>query len=119
MADHMELKGSAHRIRKCAIELLAIGSDLMDDDDSWDLIGKHLQLKSAFLYCDFNKMISKAPQHQQKALTQLANKLFCSIEELDHATKEGNIPLTHDRYNEVAVVIQEVMAFIPALISGD
>lgn len=78
----MELKGSVYRIRKGAYDLLAIGDDLMDDDDSWDLVGRDIRLKSTFLYCDFSKMISSAPQDQKKGLTELANKLFCSIEEV-------------------------------------
>ncbi|CAK9166754.1 unnamed protein product [Ilex paraguariensis] len=110
----VEFKGSAHRIRKCAFDLLCIGDDLMDDDDSWDLMGRDLQLKSTFLYCDFNKMISSAPNNQKKALTDLANKLFCSIEELDHAVKIRSIHLTNDRYNEAAVILQEVMALMPS-----
>lgn len=106
----MEFKGSANRIRKCACDLLSIGGDIIDDDDSWDLIRRDLQLKSTFLYCDFNKMISSAPKDQKKALAELANKLFCSIEELDDAVKIRSIPLTHDRYNEAAVILQEVVA---------
>uniref|UniRef100_A0A5B7BRB0 Uncharacterized protein n=1 Tax=Davidia involucrata TaxID=16924 RepID=A0A5B7BRB0_DAVIN len=112
----MEFKGSAHRIRKCAFDLLSIGGDLMDDDDadSWDLMGRDIRLKSTFLYCDFNQMISSAPQDQKKTLTSLANKLFTSIEELDHAVKIRSITLTHDRYNEAAVILQEVMAHMPS-----
>lgn len=78
----VELRGSAHRIKKCACDLLSIGGDLVDDDDSWDLMGNDLRLKSTFLYCDFNRMISSAPRDQKKPLTELANKLFCSIEEV-------------------------------------
>ena len=78
----MDLKGSVYRIRKCAFDLLSVWSDLMDDDESWDLMGRDIQLKSTFLYLDFNKVISGAPQDQKKPLTELANKLFCSIEEV-------------------------------------
>jgi photosystem II oxygen-evolving enhancer protein 3 len=79
----VEWKGSAYRIKKCAFDLLSIGGDLIDDDESWDLMGKDLRLKSTFLYCDFNRMISSAPRDQKKSLTELANKLFCSIEEVN------------------------------------
>lgn len=80
----MESKGSASRIKKSAYDLLSMGDDVMDDDDdySWDLIGRDLRLKSTFLFCDFNQMISSAPQDQKEALTELANKLFQSIEEV-------------------------------------
>lgn len=112
----MECKGSATRIKKCAFDLLSVGDDLMEDDGdgSWDLIGGDLRLKSTFLYCDISRMISTAPKHHQEALTELANKLFYSIEELDHAVKIRSVPLTHERYDDVAVVLKEVMrAFVP------
>ncbi|CAB4295945.1 unnamed protein product [Prunus armeniaca] len=110
----VQLKGSACRIKKCAFELLSIGSDLMNDgQSSWDLLGRDLRLKSTFLYCDLNQMISCAPRDQKRALTELANKLFCSIEELDHAMKIRSVPLTQDRYNQAAVVLQEVIALAP------
>ncbi|KAH7841519.1 hypothetical protein Vadar_030999 [Vaccinium darrowii] len=110
----VEFKGSANRIKKCALDLLAIGDDLMDDDDSWDLVGRDLRLKSTFLYSDFSKMITSAPQDQKKGLTELANKLFCSIEELDEAVKIRSITLTHDRYNEAAGILQELMELMPS-----
>lgn len=78
----MEFKGSAIRIRRCACELLSIGDDLMDDEESRELVRKDLQLKSTFLYCDFSKVISGAPQDQKKSLNKLGNRLFCLIEEV-------------------------------------
>ncbi|XP_058090406.1 photosynthetic NDH subunit of lumenal location 3, chloroplastic-like [Magnolia sinica] len=108
----MESRGSACRIKKCAFDLLSIG-DLIDDEDSWDLMGRDLRLKSTFLYCDFNQVISNAPDEQKKPLTDLANRLFYYIEELDRAVKIRSISLTQNRYNDTAVVLQEVMAFMP------
>ncbi|RXH70431.1 hypothetical protein DVH24_007687 [Malus domestica] len=106
----MQLKGSACRIKKCAFDLLSIGNDLTNDDHSWELMGRDLRLKSTFLYCDLNQMISRSPRDQKRALTELANKLFCSIEE---AVKIRSLALTQDRYNEAAVILQEVMALAP------
>lgn len=80
----MQSKGSACRIKKCADELLSIGSDLMEDGYSWDLVGRDIRLKSTFLYCDLSQLISNVPKDQKKALTELGNKLFCSIEEVKH-----------------------------------
>lgn len=80
----MQSKGSACRIKKCAYELLSIGSDLMEDGYSWDLVGRDIRLKSTFLYCDLSQLISSVPKDQKKALTELGNKLFCSIEEVKH-----------------------------------
>eukprot|EP00262_Sarcandra_glabra_P000643 TRINITY_DN10781_c0_g1_i1.p1 TRINITY_DN10781_c0_g1~~TRINITY_DN10781_c0_g1_i1.p1 ORF type:complete len:112 (+),score=13.50 TRINITY_DN10781_c0_g1_i1:276-611(+) len=108
----IESRGSACRIKKCAFDLLSMG-DLMDDEDSWDLMGRDLRLKSTFLYCDFNQIITSAPVDQKKPLTDLANKLFYYIEELDHAVKTRSISLTQNRYNEAAVVLEEVMSLMP------
>ncbi|KAF7133529.1 hypothetical protein RHSIM_Rhsim09G0077600 [Rhododendron simsii] len=110
----VEFKGSMYRIRKCVFDLLEIGDDLMDDDDSWDLVGRDLRLKSTFLYRDFRKVISSAPEDQKKCLTELANKLFCSIEELDEAVKIRSITLTHDRYTEATGILHEVMELMPS-----
>ncbi|KAK9992774.1 hypothetical protein SO802_022477 [Lithocarpus litseifolius] len=78
----VELRGSAHRIKKCACDLLSIGGNLVDDDGIGILMENDLRLKSTFLYCDSNRMISSAPRDQKKPFTELANKLFCSIETL-------------------------------------
>ncbi|RWR92879.1 photosynthetic NDH subunit of lumenal location 3, chloroplastic-like protein [Cinnamomum micranthum f. kanehirae] len=109
-----EWKGSAYRIKKCATDLLSVG-DLIEDDeeDSWDLMGRDIRLKSTFLYCDFNQVISNAPQELKKPLLELANKLFHYIEELDNAVKIRNISLTQSRYEDAALVLQEVMSVMP------
>ncbi|KAJ4974944.1 hypothetical protein NE237_008118 [Protea cynaroides] len=104
-------RGSVNRIKKCAFDLLSIG-DMSDDENSWDLMGKDLRLKSMFLYCDFSQVISNAPEEQKKTLSDLANRLFHYMEELDHAVKIRSIPLTQNRYNEAAHVLQEVMAIM-------
>lgn len=78
----MEFKGSANRIRRCACELMSIGDDLMDDNESWDFVGRDLRLKATYLYCDFDKVISGASEDHKRSLTELANRLFCSIEEV-------------------------------------
>ncbi|KAL5721553.1 hypothetical protein ACHQM5_005186 [Ranunculus cassubicifolius] len=113
MAD-IESMGSAYRIRKCASDLLSI-KDLMDDyDDPWDLMGRDLRLKSTFLFCDFKQLISHASsEDKKKSLTDLANRLFYYIQELDHAIKIRSVPVTRNRCNEVAIVLQEVVADMP------
>ncbi|XP_077246386.1 photosynthetic NDH subunit of lumenal location 3, chloroplastic-like [Tasmannia lanceolata] len=108
----VESKGSACRIKKCAFDLLSIG-ELMDDEDSWDLMARDLRLRSTFLYCDFNHVISTAPDDQKKPLTDLANRLFHYIEQLDRAVKIRSISLTQDRYSDTALVLQEVILLMP------
>ena len=75
--EGMELKGIVYRIRECAFDLLSMEDDLIDDDeDSWELVGRDLSLKSTFLYCDLNRVIACSHDDQKKALTDLANRLF-------------------------------------------
>ncbi|KAL8100634.1 photosynthetic NDH subunit of lumenal location 3, chloroplastic-like [Apium graveolens] len=105
----MEFKGSANRIRSCACELMSIGDDLMDDNESWDFVGRDLQLKATFLYCDFDKVISGAPEDHKRSLTELANRLFCSIEELDLAVKVQSIQQAQNRFSDLALVLEEVV----------
>ncbi|KAM7463310.1 hypothetical protein LguiA_031431 [Lonicera macranthoides] len=110
-----EFKAIARRIRKCALDLLSLGGDLIDEDDnyeSWDLIQKDLRLKSTFLFCDLNKMINSAARDHKNALTELSNKFFCSIEEVDHAVKVRSIELTQDRCSDAAVIFREIMELL-------
>eukprot|EP00268_Persea_americana_P047336 TRINITY_DN49259_c0_g1_i1.p1 TRINITY_DN49259_c0_g1~~TRINITY_DN49259_c0_g1_i1.p1 ORF type:complete len:112 (+),score=26.76 TRINITY_DN49259_c0_g1_i1:165-500(+) len=104
--------GSICRIKKCVFDFLSI-LDLMDDEDRWDLMGRDIRLRSTFLYCDFNQVISNAPKEEKQPLIDLANKLFQSIEELDYAVQIRSISLTHDRYDDAALVLKEVMTLMP------
>ncbi|KAK1387213.1 Photosynthetic NDH subunit of lumenal location 3 like [Heracleum sosnowskyi] len=117
----MEFKGSAIRIRRCACELLSIGDDLMDDEESWDLFSRDLHLKSTFLYCDFSKVISGAPQDQKKSLTKLGNRLFSLIEEFDYTVKIQSISQARSRFSDLALVLEEVVAtdLMPPLMNSD
>ncbi|KAG9442331.1 hypothetical protein H6P81_018185 [Aristolochia fimbriata] len=109
----MDSRGSANRIKKCAVDLLSM-VDMTDDEDSWDLMGRDLRLKSTFLYCDFNQIISNAQDDQEKqALTDLANRLFYYIEELDRAVKIRSVSQTQNRYSDAALVLEEIMSVMP------
>nr|XP_010940302.2 photosynthetic NDH subunit of lumenal location 3, chloroplastic isoform X1 [Elaeis guineensis] len=108
--EDMDYKGSVLRIKKCACDLLSLEEDMVDDsEDSWELMGRDLRLKSTFLYCDLNHVISSARDEHKKTLTDLANKLFDFMEELDQAVKSRSIPLTQVRYNDAALALQEVV----------
>ena len=83
--EKTEYKGSVFRIRKCAFDLLSLEEDLVDDDcndEWWELIERDLRLKSTFLYCDLNKVISNTHDEHKEAFTSLANKLFYYMEEV-------------------------------------
>ncbi|RWR72676.1 Photosystem II PsbQ [Cinnamomum micranthum f. kanehirae] len=105
-------RGSVCRIKKCALDFLSI-VDLMDGEEGWDLMRRDIRLKSTFLYCDFNQVISNAAKEEKQPLIDLANKLFQSIEELDYAVQIRCISLTQDRYDDTALVLEEVMSFMP------
>ncbi|EHA8590391.1 putative Photosynthetic NDH subunit of lumenal location 3, chloroplastic [Cocos nucifera] len=75
-------KGSVLQIKKYAFDFLSLEEDLIDDDDdSWELMGRDLWLKSTFLYGDLNHVISNSRDEHKKTLTNLGNKLFHFMEE--------------------------------------
>jgi photosystem II oxygen-evolving enhancer protein 3 len=81
----MELKGCVCRIKSCAVELVSMEEDLATDldDDSWDLIGRDLELKAAFLYIDLSRVIARSEgEERRKALTLLSNELFYFMDEV-------------------------------------
>ncbi|EHA8588284.1 putative Photosynthetic NDH subunit of lumenal location 3, chloroplastic [Cocos nucifera] len=80
--EDMIYKGSILWIKKCAFDFLSLEEDLIDDDDdSWELMGRDLRLKSTFLCCDLNHIISNSRDEHKKTLTNLGNKLFYFMEE--------------------------------------
>ncbi|XP_026397920.1 photosynthetic NDH subunit of lumenal location 3, chloroplastic-like [Papaver somniferum] len=104
--------GSVYRIRQCALDLLSI-VDLMDEEVSWDVIGRDLQLRSTFLYCDFKQIISKAAEDEKQPLINLANRLLCSTEEMSYAVKLKDSALMESRYLDTTKVLEDLMALLP------
>ncbi|GJN26996.1 hypothetical protein PR202_gb14971 [Eleusine coracana subsp. coracana] len=114
----MELKGCVCRIKNCAVELFSMEEDLvMDEEDSWDLVGRDLRLKATFLYIDLSRVISCYDSEEHKnALSVLANKFFYSMDELGDAVKSRSVPLTQVCYNDTADALREVVAaLVPSL----
>ncbi|XP_057962592.1 photosynthetic NDH subunit of lumenal location 3, chloroplastic-like [Malania oleifera] len=121
MAMDMESRRSAFRIKNCAYDLLSTWENLImeddddyDDDELWDWMQRDLRLKSTFFYSDFHRMISAAPHDDRKeSLTQLANKLLSSIQQLEEAVSDRSTHLMRDRYDGAAVILKEVMTLVP------
>jgi photosystem II oxygen-evolving enhancer protein 3 len=83
--DHgMELKGCVCRIKNCTVELFSMEEDLViDDEDSWELVGQDLRLKATFLYIDLGRVIScyESEEHK-KALSVLVDRFFYFLDEV-------------------------------------
>ncbi|OEL29490.1 hypothetical protein BAE44_0009492 [Dichanthelium oligosanthes] len=122
MGHEMELKGCFRRIKNCAIELFStMEEDLeMDDEDSWDLVGRDVRLKATFLYIDLCRVITCCEgEEHKKALTVLADRFFYSMEELGDAVESRSLPLVQVRYSDTADALREVVAVLaPSLQSG-
>ncbi|WOL07368.1 hypothetical protein Cni_G16108 [Canna indica] len=113
----MERKGCICRIRECVFDLMSMEEDLVEEEDegAWELMASDLRLKSTFLYCDLNQVIANAGDEDKKFLTDLANRLFYSIEELDLAVKSRSISMTQLQYKHAVDILQEVMAALMPL----
>lgn len=108
----IELKGCVCRIKNCATELFSMEEDLMiDDEESWNLVGRDLRLKATFLYIDLSRVISSCGSDEcKKTLTRLANKFLYFIDELEDAVKSRSVPLMQMCYSDTTHVLREVVA---------
>ncbi|KAG0472923.1 hypothetical protein HPP92_014780 [Vanilla planifolia] len=111
--EDLECKGSVFRIKKCAFDFLSMEEDLIDDEEYgiwWELIERELRLKSTFLYCDLNHVILNSCEEQKRSLTDLANRFFHCMEELDNAVKCRSISAARTCYCDAVRLLQELMA---------
>ncbi|KAL5731008.1 hypothetical protein ACHQM5_003774 [Ranunculus cassubicifolius] len=100
-------EASAYRLRKGAFELLGLGDIITQD--AWHYVRKYLRLKSSIMYYDFDTVISAAPENDKGPLTNLANRLFDSVEKLEDAVKLHSLPQAESCYQDTTTILQEVM----------
>ncbi|KAF9590520.1 hypothetical protein IFM89_035729 [Coptis chinensis] len=100
-------KGSAYRLKKYAFDLMGM-EDILGQD-AWHYVRMYLRLKSSIMYYDFDTVISASPVNDKGPLTDLAKRLFDSVEKLEAAVKMHSLPQAESCYQDTTAILQEVM----------
>ncbi|KAL2931164.1 Oxygen-evolving enhancer protein 3 chloroplastic [Bienertia sinuspersici] len=80
------------------------------DKKAWPYVQNDLRSKASYLRYDLKTVISAKPKDQKKSLEQLTNKLFNSIDNLDHAAKIKSSSEAEKYYAETVTSLNDVIA---------
>lgn len=99
---------AARRAKESAKDI--IGVKTLIDKKAWPYVQNDLRLKAGYLRYDLKTIISAKPKDEKKSLKVLADKLFDTIDDLDHAAKIKSTPEAEKYYAQTVSTLNDVLA---------
>ncbi|EPS69028.1 hypothetical protein M569_05739 [Genlisea aurea] len=99
---------AAARAKESAQEIIKVKQQI--DKKAWPYVQNDLRLRASYLRFDLNTVISAKPKEEKQPLKDLTDKLFATIDSLDHAAKIKSSPEAEKYYAETVTKLNDVLA---------
>ncbi|XVF25960.1 hypothetical protein REPUB_Repub13aG0258900 [Reevesia pubescens] len=104
----LEPAQAAQRAKEAAKDILGVKG--LIDKKAWPYVMNDLRLKASYLRYDLNTVINAKPKDEKKSLKELTQKLFDTIDDLDHAAKIKSTPEAEKYYAQTVSTLNDVLA---------
>ncbi|KAF3776260.1 Photosynthetic NDH subunit of lumenal location 2 [Nymphaea thermarum] len=99
---------AALRAKDSAKEIVGVKSFI--DKKAWPYVKNDLRLRASYLRFDLNTVINAKPKGEKKPLLELTEKLFSTIDGLDHAAKIKSSQEAEKYYAQTVSALSDVLA---------
>ncbi|XXG59352.1 hypothetical protein AAC387_Pa04g1454 [Persea americana] len=99
---------AAKRAKESAKDILGVKA--LIDKKAWPYVQNDLRLKASYLRYDLKTVIAAKPKDEKKPLKDLSNKLFSTIDDLDHAAKKKSTPEAEKYYSQTVSALNDLLA---------
>ncbi|KAI3856975.1 hypothetical protein MKX03_019035 [Papaver bracteatum] len=99
---------AAQRAKEAAKEILNVKSNI--DKKAWPYVQNDLRSQAGYLRYDLKTIISSKSKEEKASLTELTNKLFTSLDNLDNAAKIKSSEAAAKSYADAVVTLNDVIA---------
>ncbi|KAF3776258.1 Oxygen-evolving enhancer protein 3-2 [Nymphaea thermarum] len=99
---------AALRAKDSAKEIVGVKSFI--DKKAWPYVKNDLRLRASYLRFDLNTVINAKPKGEKKPLIELTEKLFSTLDGLDHAAKIKSSQEADKYYAQTVSALNDVLA---------